>query len=156
MAARGGPPEFWFKPGTSGNPEGRKPNRAKAVLDQLFGKRTRNLLTDFECRYFMKSLLTMNSDNLQSVAKSATVPSIMRAYAMAEIVDMKQGKTTTVDKMCDRIWGKPTNRIEGEITHRNEPTEDELLEELNRLRESIDDTVIKDATGNDSDTVNAD
>jgi len=80
----------------------------------LFGTRRANQL--------MKG--TLNSQLVDTIAQRATISELQRiakdpessAYevsiAMSIILDAKNGKTTTIDKISERLHGKPTQRME--------------------------------------------
>ncbi len=112
-----------WKPGQSGNPQGgsakvRKERRQKDEIEKhmvsLFGTRRANQL--------MKG--TLNSQLVDTIAQRATISELQRiakdpessAYevsiAMSIILDAKNGKTTTIDKIAERLHGKPTQRME--------------------------------------------
>lgn len=112
-----------FKPGQSGNPRGqsakaRQKKREKDEIEkhlvQLFGtKRTRQLMKG-----------TINSTLIDTIAQRATIAELQKiakdpasssyevAIAMSIINDAKNGKTTTIDKIAERLHGKPTQRME--------------------------------------------
>lgn len=70
-------------------------------------KELRNELTDDEISTIEKNSLLFHLSELQVVAKSEEAPAYMKALAMAILVEMKEGKTTTIEKLRDRQYGKP-------------------------------------------------
>ena len=94
-----------WKPGQSGNPKGRPKNRViNAWLPACFGKkRTRQMeeLTPEEINTIERRLLVASTNELATLAK-----------AMAILFDTKHGKTTTIDKLRERQYGKPAQKVE--------------------------------------------
>lgn len=105
-----------WQPGQSGNPKGRPKNR---VPDQLMEalklkskKEIRAGLTAEEIDNWDNYLLNAASDELTILAADVKIPIYARATARAIIIDMKNGKTATIDKLRDRLFGKQAQRVE--------------------------------------------
>lgn len=105
-----------FKPGQSGNPKGRPKNRVtNEWLPECLGKkRTKSLanLTREEIDAWEQRLLVASAPELAVIAKWDGCPVYAKNLAMAIMFDIKNGKTTTIDKLRERQYGKPVQKIE--------------------------------------------
>lgn len=105
-----------WPPGHSGNPKGRPKNRVKDTLVEALklGKRRelKASMTPDEVKGYEEYLIGASSDDLTVLAQDASIPIYVRALARAIIIDLKNGKTTTIDKLRDRIVGKETQKVE--------------------------------------------
>lgn len=105
-----------WQPGQSGNPKGRPKNRVtNKWLPACFGKnRTKALasLTQSEVDAWEQKLLVASSSELAVLAKWDECPVYAKNLAMAMLFDTKNGKTTTIDKLRERQYGKPVQKVE--------------------------------------------
>lgn len=104
-----------FKKGQSGNPKGRPKNRVTAHwLKQCFGSRAKQIkdLTDEEISTWERRIMVMSSGDLQLIAKWDESPIYAKNLALSILMDTKNGKTTTIDKLRERQYGKPVQKIE--------------------------------------------
>lgn len=104
-----------FKPGQSGNPSGRPKNRAKPQITKIIGKKKLRKaydMTEDEINTWERKLMEVTLSDLQTIAKADETPAYPKALAMGIIVDMKNGKTTTMDKLRERQYGKPKDKVE--------------------------------------------
>ena len=65
-----------------------------------------------EVQQWEQFLMVASSDDVVILAQDSGIPVYARAIAKAILVDMKNGKTRTLDKLRDRIYGKVTDRVE--------------------------------------------
>ena len=118
----------WQK-GQSGNPRGKKKDRVKALLKQVLPKsklKKSEALTLDEINTIEKSILVLELADLQLLAKADDTPAYAKTLAMAAIIDMKNGKTTT--KVDITTGGKP-------IEQGRPLTREEQIEYLKKLEE---------------------
>lgn len=105
-----------WKPGQSGNPKGRPKNRVPEQLVTIFGSKAKAkkfyCLSATEINEWEAAILTLSAEDLKVLAKWSGAPSYPKGLAIAVLSDMKNGKTTTLDKLRERQYGKPTQRME--------------------------------------------
>lgn len=105
-----------WQPGQSGNPKGRPKNRViREWLPACFGKdRTKTLvsMTQDEVDTWEQKLLVLSTPEHAVLAKWDECPAYAKNLAMAILYDTKNGKTTTIDKLRERQYGKPVQRVE--------------------------------------------
>ena len=104
-----------FKPGQSGNPAGRKKNRIPDLLAECIGRKKAQMteeLTNIEINTIESIILTLDLKSLQAVAKNDATPAYMKTLAMAAILDMKNGKTRTMDLLRDRQHGPVKKQVD--------------------------------------------
>ena len=105
-----------WKPGQSGNPKGKPKNRVpQQMVDVLMLKSRKELtqsLTREEVDEWEQRILSCSRDELQIIAQNASLPIYASSLARAIILDFKNGKTTTLDKLRDRVYGKAPERME--------------------------------------------
>ena len=105
-----------FRKGQSGNPKGRPKNRVPEMIVDALKLRSRKELTAGmsieEVQQWEQFLMVASSDDVVILAQDSGIPVYARALAKAILVDMKNGKTRTLDKLRDRTYGKVTDRVE--------------------------------------------
>ena len=132
----------WHK-GQSGNPKGKPKDRVKALLKHVLPKsklKKSEGLTQDEINTIERSILAMELSDLQVLAKADETPAYAKTLAMAAIIDMKNGKTNTVDRLMDRQYGKPQQKVDitsnGKQIQQGTPlTREEQIEYLKKLEE---------------------
>jgi hypothetical protein len=115
---------YRFKKGQSGNPAGRPKNRVPEAMAKIIGKgRAKKFysLTELEINMWESNILTMNLSQIQLLAKWEDAPAYAKGLAISILYDLKNGSTKTLDKLRDRQFGKPSNKIEmtGEMSFAN-------------------------------------
>lgn len=104
-----------FKPGQSGNPNGKPRNRVAEYRLKIMGRKRAKAyfgIGNFEAQEWYEYLRTASTPELTTLAKDETAPVFARTYARAILFDMKAGKTTTIDKISEKLDGKATQRVE--------------------------------------------
>ena len=95
-----------FKPGQSGNPKGRPKSRVPEQLVKIFGSKARAKkfysLSAGEIDEWESAILSMSANDLKLLAKWDEAPAYPKGLAIAVLNDMKNGKTTPLDKYRDR------------------------------------------------------
>ena len=104
-----------FKPGQSGNPNGRPKNAVPAQLAKVMGKSQAKKifkLNNTELEEWEATLLTLNANQLKLLAQWDEASAYPKGLAISILYDMKNGNTKTLDKLRERIGGKPSQRLE--------------------------------------------
>ncbi|MBD5421214.1 MAG: hypothetical protein HDR47_08290 [Bacteroides sp.] len=105
-----------WQPGQSGNPKGRPKNRViNTWFPDCFGKkRTKQMeeLTIDEINTIERRLLVASTDELTMLAKYEGAPAYAKNLVMAILFDTKHGRTTTIDKLRERQYGKAVQKVE--------------------------------------------
>lgn len=104
-----------WKKGQSGNIHGRPKNRIKELLQQFLPKgkvKKSAALTIEEINTIEQSVLSLELSDLQTLAKADETPAYAKILAVAAIIDLKNGRTFTIDKLRDRQYGKVTDKLE--------------------------------------------
>lgn len=144
MAAKDIEP-YKFKPGQSGNPKGRPKSRVPEQLVKIFGSKAKAKkfysLSATEIDEWEAAILTFSVNDLRLLAKWEEAPVYPKGLALAVLSDMKNGKTTTLDKLRERQYGKPTQRMEvtgkdgGDLIPARTLTKEEAADLLQALNE---------------------
>ncbi len=104
-----------FKKGQSGNPKGRPPSRVPEQLVKIMGKvqaKKFYKLSAVEITEWEAALLTMNANQLKLLAQWDEANAYPKGLAISILTDMKNGNTKTLDKLRERVIGRPTQRME--------------------------------------------
>lgn len=104
-----------WKPGQSGNPKGRKPNNVPKQLVKIVGKKQAKKLyklTDAEIKEWEGIILTMTVNQLKLLAQWDEANAYPKGLAISILTDMKNGNAKTLDKLRDRVHGKPAELVE--------------------------------------------
>lgn len=105
-----------WKPGESGNPNGRPKSRVKDTLVQSLKlakkKDIKAYLSAVEVKEWEEYLLSASSEDLVILGQNPQIPIYVRTIARALMIDLKNGKTTTLDKLRDRVVGKEVQKLE--------------------------------------------
>lgn len=138
--------EHQWKPGQSGNPNGRPKGakrRIKELLESLLTVKQINentTLEECDIEAIEKAILSLDTPALQAIAKSEKTPVYMRTLAMAAMWDMKNGKTGTMNLLRDRQFGAVKKQVDvttkGESMVPQSMTPDEAKDLLKRIEES--------------------
>lgn len=95
-----------FKKGQITNPNGRPRNRVPAYREKLMGiekaKQFQGISRD-EYFSWYETLLALDLEELKALESDADIPMFAKTYARAMVADMNAGRTTTIDKMIDKI-----------------------------------------------------
>ncbi len=97
-----------WKPGQSGNPKGRPKSHIGDTLKALFGKSARKIyhLTQAELDEWDAVLISLNDSQLKALIQMESVPSYPKNQAVAILTDMKNGRTTTVERLAERLYNR--------------------------------------------------
>lgn len=104
-----------FAKGKSGNPAGKKKDRVKELLKAVLPKsklKKSEALTIDEINTIERMILSLELSDLQLLAKTDETPAYAKTLAMASIIDMRNGKTTTMDKLRDRQYGAAKQSVD--------------------------------------------
>lgn len=105
-----------WKPGQSGNPKGRKKKTVDEIMVATLKLKSRKELQEglskTDVDNWEETLMSASSDVITILAQDASIPVYARAIARAIATDLKNGKTTTLDRLRDRRFGKLSQRVE--------------------------------------------
>lgn len=106
-----------FKSGAewNGNANGRPKSRVAEARVKVMGKAKAKEYHGISATEYMEwceSLISAEVPALKAWAQDDGTPVFARAYARAILFDMKNGKTTTLDKIAEKLYGKAVQRVE--------------------------------------------
>lgn len=104
-----------WKKGESGNPKGRPKSRVSEFRVKIMGKAGAKKfygISATEVTEWYELLLTADLSELKALAAEETTPALAKTYARAIIADMNAGKTSTIDKISEKLYGKAIQRVE--------------------------------------------
>jgi len=104
-----------FEKGQSGNPKGRPRSRVDGFKVKLMGRSNAKKfygITPFELSEWYETLITLTFSELKALEQNEETPALIKNYIRAIISDMSAGRTTTVDKIVERLYGKAIQRVE--------------------------------------------
>ncbi len=107
--------KYKWKKGQSGNPKGRPPNRVPEQLIKIMGKaKTRKFysLSNEELNMWERTVISMNFEQLNKLAKWDKAPAYPRALAMTILFETQNFKTTTIERLRDRQYSKVAEKLE--------------------------------------------
>lgn len=89
---------------------GRKPSRFKEIINELDELGESLSLEDFN--KVVKSLLTLNKDQLVTIAQEKETPIAIVIIASAIAGDIENKQLGNLDRLLDRVYGKATQKSE--------------------------------------------
>lgn len=93
---------------------GRKPSRFKEIIGELDELGESLSLEDFN--KVVKSLLTLNKDNLIKIAQDEDTPIAIVIIASAIAGDIENKQLGNLDRLLDRVYGRATQKVESDVT----------------------------------------
>ena len=101
-----------WKKGESGNPKGRPKSRVSEFRVKIMGKAGAKKFYGISATEWYELLLTADLSELKALAAEETTPALAKTYARAIIADMNAGKTSTIDRISEKLYGKAIQRVE--------------------------------------------
>ena len=98
-----------WQQGTSGNPKGRPKSRVDGFRVKLLGRAAAKKfygITPFELSEWYALIITLNFSELKALEQNDSTPTLVKNYIRAIVTDMQNGRTYTVDKIVERLYGK--------------------------------------------------
>lgn len=95
-----------WKKGESGNPNGRPKNRALEDRVRVMGEKKAKCfygLTTQEIRTWQETLVSCTAEQLNAFSVDKDIPVYAATYAKALLSDLSDGKTTTADRLIDKL-----------------------------------------------------
>ena len=137
-----------WKSGQSGNPKGfnqigREKNRINDFVKKVIGTSKERVIetvgmTAAEIDAIEQRMLSVSLSEAQIIAKDDYTPVYMKNLALAIIIDMKNGKTDTIDKLRERQYGKVKQQIELTGKGGQPLVKDPLIIEVIDKRENVE------------------
>ena len=122
----GNPSGSGFKPGQSGNPNGRAPKYITTVTDKTGYRNS-------EIQDCMKSMLRMTVDEISEIQNSKDAPILEKLIANGIQSDLEKGELRNLESILNRSYGKPKEFVEVEqVDKYKELTKEEIEVELER------------------------
>ena len=90
-----------WKKGQSGNPAGRPKNHVGDTLKTLLYHLSQQELDTWDA-----ALISLTDSQLKALIQLDSVPSYPKNQAVAILTDMKNGRTTTVERLADRLYNR--------------------------------------------------
>lgn len=100
----GGELQFWQR-GESGNPNGR-PRKVLRQLEEKIGVEFKVSLSKEDIFHILQSMCELSVDEIKGIAQDKSSPVFMVNIANAIKEDIDKGRTTTLDNLFDRFFGK--------------------------------------------------
>lgn len=85
---------------------GRKRNTFKDCMKKVFNKTIPNGMSEEDCERWEQFLIGAKKSELEAMAKNPDAPIYALNLATAIVADMKNGRTSTVDAIYQRHYGK--------------------------------------------------
>jgi hypothetical protein len=116
----GNPSGSGFKPGQSGNPNGRAPKYITTVTDKTGYRNS-------EIQDCMKSMLRMTLDEISEIQNSKDTPILEKLLAAGIQSDLQKGELRNLESILNRSYGKPKEFVEVEqVDKHKELTKEEI------------------------------
>lgn len=109
-----------FKPGQSGNPNGR-PKSALTKLEQALGRQFKVAFTKPDKLQIMESMLEMSIAEITKIMKDPDAPAFMVVMANSIKGDIERKNMKTVDELFARFYGRPGKEAEQQGEQKTDP-----------------------------------
>lgn len=96
-----------FKPGQSGNPNGRPRKFVSLLKDQGY--------TKSEINDALQAMLAMTLDELQDVFKDPMATILEKTVAHAMVTSLKKGSLYSLETLLSRVYGQPKQEIDANV-----------------------------------------
>jgi hypothetical protein len=100
-----------FKKGKSGNPRGR-PKKIENIIKELFQNEYNFKLSKGQADEIIVSLLGKTKKQLIELANNETLPFWISLIANKAKMDFKNGSIELIEKLFDRVYGRPQIKVE--------------------------------------------
>jgi hypothetical protein len=96
------------------NPNGR-PKKITTIIQDVFLQEHNLKLTKWQTEEIIKSILTRNKSELIELAKNDELPFWISLIAKKAQMDFDKGSIEIIDKLFDRVYGKPKETLDNNI-----------------------------------------
>lgn len=103
-----------IKKGEVRNPTGR-PKKISTIIQDVFLQEHNLKLTKSQTEEIIKSILTRNKKELIELAKNDELPFWISLIAKKAQMDFEKGSIEIIEKLFDRVYGKPKETVDQTI-----------------------------------------
>jgi hypothetical protein len=96
------------------NPTGR-PKKISSIIQDVFLEEHNIKLTKSQTDEIIKSILTRNKKELIELAKNEELPFWISLIAKKAQMDFEKGSIEVIEKLFDRVYGKPKETVDQNI-----------------------------------------
>lgn len=109
-----------------------RPRSMNTILKQYFADEHNLKLTKSQTQELISGILTKTRKELVQLAKDDKLPFWISMIAKKAVSDYKNGSIELVEKLWDRVHGRPAQEIKNDVTVNN-ASDDQLINDLQNV-----------------------